>query len=541
MKTLVVRFQISAEMVKDFAELTGDYNSLHMDEEFARKSKYRQRIVHGMLPFSFITLLQNDFPNSQIEFLSFDTNFRQPIFVGDEIKLEITYSDSENDNREYQAVWYRFGSQDILIKSKGNFRLVNLSQLQEKRSRNKNCFVLDDLFENTYTIQDIAGKTGEFNLSIDTLLTSRYKDSIFMTGLLHPSHDIYMCNNLVATLLLSTLVGMKLPGRYATFAKFRFCFQEKVNTKDFYKLNGEVNKVSAKSESLEILTTLAKGDQVIANGKLSVAVNPPPRQTISCEEIRSNYLDMNLKDKVVLVSGASRGIGAATAKLFAMHQAKVVINYYRGKQDAELIVKEIEQFGGNAIALQCDIRDENQVANLISHVVEKFGTVNILVNNAVKEFIPKKLLQIEWNDYLSELEVSLKGMHNLCKQVIPIFKEQEGGKIINLSTTTVDNPVTGQNQYITTKSAVVGYTKSLARELAGSNIQVNLVTPNMTDTDLIACIPSEFSKKIASERAFGRNLQPIEVAQSIVFLASSWSNSITGQKIVLNLGELPFA
>ncbi|MDJ0795273.1 MAG: SDR family oxidoreductase [Calothrix sp. MO_167.B12] len=540
MKTLGVRFQISAEMVKDFAELTGDYNSLHMDEEFARKSKYRQRIVHGMLPFSFIALLQNDFPNNQIEFLSFDTNFRRPIFVGDEIKLEITYSNSKNENYEYQALWYRFGTQDILIKSRGNFSLINLSHLPEALSHNKNCFVLDELFENTYTIQDIVDKKGEFNLLIDTVLTRRYKDYIFMSGLLHPSDDIYMCKNLAATLLLSSLVGMKLPGRYATFAKFIFSFQENINTEDFYKLSGEVNKVSAKSESLEIVTTLANNNKVIANGKLSVTVNTPPRQTISCEEIRSNYLDMNLKDKVIIITGASRGIGAATAKLFAMHEAKVVINYYRGKQDAELIVKEIEQFGGNAIALQCDIRDEIQVVDLISDVVEKFGTINILVNNAVKEFIPKKLLQIGWNDYLSELEVSLKGMHNLCKQVIPIFQEQRGGKIINLSTTTVDNPVTGQNQYITAKSAVVGYTKSLARELAGSNIQVNLVTPNMTDTDLIACIPSEFAKKIASERAFGRNLQPIEVAQSILFLASSWSNSITGQKVVLNLGELPF-
>ena len=123
---------------------------------------------------------------------------------------------------------------------------------------------------------------------------------------------------------------------------------------------------------------------------------------------------------------------------------------------------------------------------------------------------------------------------------MPILKEKKAGKIINLSTIMVDNPVSSQNKYITVKSAVVGYTKSLAKELAGTNVQVNLVVPNMTETDLVAYIPSNFSSRIAAERDMGRNLQPIEVAQSIVFLASSWANGITGQKIVLNLGELPF-
>lgn len=249
---------------------------------------------------------------------------------------------------------------------------------------------------------------------------------------------------------------------------------------------------------------------------------------------------MGLKDKVVVITGASRGIGAATAKLFAMQGAKVVVNYYKGKKDAELIVEDIEKSGGVAIPLQCDIRDKLEVEKFIPQVVEKFGTINVLVNNAVKEFTPKNFVKLEWQDYLSELEVSLKGMHNCCQLVIPILKQQKSGKIINLSTIIVENPVTGQNQYITAKSAVVGYTKSLAKELAKLNIQVNFVVPNMTETDLVSCIPSDFTKRIAASRDFGRNLQPIEVAQSILFLASSWANSITGQKVVLNLGDLPF-
>ena len=122
-----------------------------------------------------------------------------------------------------------------------------------------------------------------------------------------------------------------------------------------------------------------------------------------------------------------------------------------------------------------------------------------------------------------------------------LFKNNGGGKIINLSTVAVDNPVAGQSRYITAKSAVTGYTKSLAKELMKFNIQANLVVPNMTDTDLVSVLPSMYKDKIAESRPYGRHVYPVEVAQSIVFLASNWSDAITGQKLVLNLGEPPFA
>ena len=178
---------------------------------------------------------------------------------------------------------------------------------------------------------------------------------------------------------------------------------------------------------------------------------------------------------------------------------------------------------------------------MIGQIVEKYGDINILVNNAVREFTPKDVLELEWKDYLQEMEVSVKGMHACCKAVIPMFKKTGHGKIINLSTIAVANPVSGQSRYITAKSAVEGYTKSLAVELAQHNIQVNLVIPNMTDTDLISVVPTLFRDRIASERTTQRHVKPVEVAQGIVYLASNWSNAMTGQKIVLNLGEPPFA
>ncbi|NEQ76182.1 MAG: SDR family oxidoreductase [Okeania sp. SIO2C9] len=529
-------------MVANFASISGDRNSLHMDEEFARKTKYRQRLVHGMLPFSFISLIQQNFPDQQVEFLELDTSFRKPILIGDEIRLDYKYSETESGKFSYNATWYNHLTEEIVIKSKGNFTLYPFSEEIRDIDRNQTCYLLDEISENNWSINEIANKKGELNISLNSILLKKYLDSIINEGFLSntDSINIAISHNLISTLLLSTLVGMKLPGKYATFAKFQFSFLDQVPLSESIKLVGEVGKVSVASESMEVATTLLKENTVLATGKLNVVVNSPPQKIISCPEIKSNYIDMGLKDKVVVITGASRGIGAATAKLFAMQGAKVVVNYYKGKKDAELIVEDIEKNGGIAIPLQCDIREKLEVEKFIDQVVEKFGTVNVLVNNAVKEAIPKNVVKLEWQDYLSELEVSLKGMHNCCQAVLPVLKQQKSGKIINLSTIFVENPVTGQSQYITAKSAVVGYTKSLAKELAKLNIQVNFVVPNMTETDLVSCIPSDFTKRIAASRDFGRNLEPIEVAQSILFLASSWANSITGQKVVLNLGDLPF-
>lgn len=532
-------FSISESMVEHFAQLTSDRNSLHMDEHFARKSKYRQRIVHGMLPFSFLTCIQSNFPGFQVQFLEFNTSFKEPIFLNDEIKLEITYREIE-ETYLYAATWYRTGCMKILIKSKGKFHLIQSNIQKRLPDDNRKCFVLDEISEHIYTIHDLAEKKHRLNITIDSGLTDKYKELILEKGGLHCTKGFNLCENLISTLLLSTLVGMKLPGKYATFTKFKFSFQAHFLLQDVMKLVGRVEKVSFKTEAVEVGVTLQQGSQILAEGQLGVMVNPPPKLIISCHEIQSHYLEMGLKNKVVVITGASRGIGAATAKLFAMQGAKVVVHYYQGQKDAEMIVEEIKESGGVSLAAQCDIRDELQVEDFTNTVVENFGTVDILVNNAVSEAAPKNFMQLEWPDYLKELEVSLKGMHNCCKAIIPIFKEKQSGKIINLSTIFVDSPVTGQNKYITVKSAVAGYTKSLAKELADKNIQVNWIVPNMTETDLIACIPSEFSRKIAAERVAGRNLEPVEVAQSIVFLSSSWANSITGQKIVLNLGELPY-
>lgn len=536
-------FNITEELVKNFSEITGDKNSLHMDEEIARKFRYRRPIVHGMLPFSFIFFLQQNFPNNPICFIEITAKFKAPVFIGYEILLSLEYHEEKDERFNFTATWYD-NNKTELIRSSGKFSL-----LSEKRKRTFNelqahqdCFITNPLSENRLTIKEITDKSESFNFVIGKELTVAYIKKLVQAVKQGSSCEFfYEINpNLITTLLMSTLVGMRLPGRYATFLDFKVSYQKMIEYSKDYTMKGVVKKVFPASGKIRLNVAINSNSEEFAKAAANVLINPLPRKTISCKEILSDYFDLGVKGRVVLITGASRGIGAATAKLFAMHGAKVVVNYNKGKRDAELVVEDICSAKGEAIALQCDIREEEQVRMMVLKIIDHFGTIDILVNNAVKDFISKDILKLEWGDYLDELEVSLKGMHNCCREVIPILKEKKQGKIIGLSSIFVDSPIKDQNKYITVKSAIVGYIRSLAKDLIRYNIQANLVVPNITETDLLSSISPDFIKKLHEESECGRNLSPIEVAQTIIFLTSKWADTITGQKIVLNLGETPF-
>jgi 3-oxoacyl-[acyl-carrier protein] reductase len=538
-----VRFVVTEAMVDAFARLTGDWNSLHMNEEVARKSRYRRRIVHGMLPFSMLHSLQCSYPRESLRFEKISVRFQQPIHTGDEIELEIT---TEGDN--FKASWHKAESGELVTRAKGRFalRAKTGAPLELPASAKALPFLSTDLEEATFSIGELKDRVESFQMNFSHASVADYAAQI--GSALGDAAGEGMCPNLLATLMLGTLVGMRLPGRYATFTGFEIEFERDIEEDHSYLLQGSVTQVS---ETAEILATrvlvrdaAAPDDEErgrLATGKIDAMVNSAPKSMLSCDEIRANHTALGVEDQVVVVTGASRGIGETTAKLFAMLGAKVVVNYYRGAQDAERIAAEIQEAGGQALALRCDIRDDAEVETFFAAVIEHWGAVDVLVNNAVKDFSPKPLADSVWSDYLDEMEVSIKGMHACCRAAIPHMKARGGGKIVNLSSVAVDNPVSGQSRYITAKSAVLGYTKSLAVELAKFGIQANVIVPNMTDTDLIASIPTAYRDKLAASRPSKRHVQPIEVAQAVVFVASKWSSAITGQKVVLNLGEPPFA
>jgi 3-oxoacyl-[acyl-carrier protein] reductase len=258
------------------------------------------------------------------------------------------------------------------------------------------------------------------------------------------------------------------------------------------------------------------------------------------DELKGSATDWGLRGKVVLVTGASRGIGETTAKLFALAGAKVVVNYHRGAADAARVVREITEAGGEAVAVAADVTDSAQVRALVHAARDGYGTIHVLVNNAARDFRPIPFLQLTWEEVQRDLDVIAKGAFLCCQEVIPLMLEHGGGKIINVSSVATDDPPRDQAKYVMAKAALVGLTRSLSVDLAARNIQVNMVVPSFVETDLVAHVPEGFRRKIARDTPMGRLASATEVAQAVLFLASPFSSFTTGQKLMVTGGGAPY-
>jgi len=244
---------------------------------------------------------------------------------------------------------------------------------------------------------------------------------------------------------------------------------------------------------------------------------------------------MNLQDKIVLVTGASRGIGAAIAKKFAAEGAFVIINYLKNKNLAEAVVNQIEAAGGQAVAFQADVQAEEQVTDMVAQIADSFGTIDIVVNNALSHYTfnpktRKTAWDITWADYNSQWEGNVHGTYNVCKAVMPLMKEQMQGKIINIVSNLIDFPIIPYHDYTTSKMALLGFTRNLAKELGVFGITVNAVAPGLTyPTDSSSETQETVRESIIEMTPMGRLASPDDIAGSVLFLASNLAAFITGQ------------
>ncbi|HEY3244731.1 MAG TPA: SDR family NAD(P)-dependent oxidoreductase, partial [Phycisphaerae bacterium] len=418
-------FEITQEMVDRFVEFTGDRNAQHTDEQFARRFRFRRRVVHGMLPFSHLLLVGREHPGQRLDLKETETQFLKPAFVGDRIQIDVQMT-TEGALRRYEASWHNVRTGEVLIKSTGVLRLVDAAAIRSADAGH--CVLLTPLDENLLTMDELSGRAQAFSFKITAGQAQWYEREILKL------EERSAGPSTLAALLLSTMVGMRLPGRYATFVSFQLGFEQPLDFSVPCTLHARVEKLSPATESLSLNVSIKREDTTVASGKITSLVSPPPRALVTCAQIRQQHLDLGLRDKVALVTGSSRGIGATTAKLLAMHGCKVAINYFRGQADAEEVAADINSSGGTAVAIGCDVADEAQVRRLFEQVTQQFGGLEILVNNAVRDAQPKSTEELQWADYLAELEVSLKGTILCCRQALPIFRQRKGGKIVNLST-----------------------------------------------------------------------------------------------------------
>ncbi len=244
-----------------------------------------------------------------------------------------------------------------------------------------------------------------------------------------------------------------------------------------------------------------------------------------------------LENKVAVITGASKGIGASIAKHFAAEGAKVVVNYVSSKTDAEKVVNEIINSGGTAIAVQGDVSKQEDVIRLFDETKNAFGTLDILVNNAgIYNYEP--IEQVSAETFHQQFNINVLGSVFAIQSALKLFGEK-GGNIINISSGVSRTPLPTGSVYSATKTALDAFTVALSKEFSGRNIRINSILPGVVETEgsrSAGFIGSEFEAKLIETTPLGRSGQPEDIAKVAVFIASDDAGWITGEQIAVSGG-----
>jgi 3-oxoacyl-[acyl-carrier protein] reductase len=246
-------------------------------------------------------------------------------------------------------------------------------------------------------------------------------------------------------------------------------------------------------------------------------------------------MELSLTGKNALVTGGTRGIGRAIVEALARSGANVAFTYRSSTDEAEALRKEIEAVGVSALALQSDAGDFQAAEDTVKSVIEAWGTLDILVNNAgiTRDGL---LLRTREEDWDAVIGTNLKSVFNFCKAAYRPMMKQRSGKIINMSSVVgvVGNP--GQTNYSASKAGIIGFSKSLAKELGSRGITVNVVAPGYVDTDMTRSMPDAAKEAMLSDVPLGRPATPEDIAASVVFLASTSADYVTGHVLHVDGG-----
>ena len=246
---------------------------------------------------------------------------------------------------------------------------------------------------------------------------------------------------------------------------------------------------------------------------------------------------IQLDGKVALVTGASRGIGAVVACRLAQAGAKVGVNFHASSDQAEIVVDSINKSGGEAILVGGDVSQEENAEKVIKNLVEHFGSIDILINNAGINK-DQLLIRMKPEDFDSVMNVNLRGAFLCTRYAMTHMIRQRSGRVINMSSVVGLSGNPGQANYATAKAGLVGLTKAVAREVASRNVTVNALAPGYITTAMVDELTEETQDKILSTIPMGRFGTPEDVAEAVVFLASDGASYITGQVLTIDGGMI---
>lgn len=241
--------------------------------------------------------------------------------------------------------------------------------------------------------------------------------------------------------------------------------------------------------------------------------------------------------KNVLITGGTRGIGKAIAFKFAQEGYNLIINYVSDRTDIKKLEEKFIKYNVDVLFIKADVSNFEECKKMVDKSIEKFGTIDVLINNAgiTKDNL---LLRMSVEDFEQVIDINLKGTFNVTKNVVPYMMKKRKGKIVNLASVVGISGNAGQCNYAASKSGIIGFTKSIAKELASRNILANCVAPGFIDTDMTSILNDNVKENINSQIPLKRMGKSEEIANSVYFLAGEENTYITGQVLNVDGGML---
>jgi 3-oxoacyl-[acyl-carrier protein] reductase len=340
-----------------------------------------------------------------------------------------------------------------------------------------------------------------------------------------------VAHGMIGASFISTIIGTKIPGDGALWYAQSLEFLLPIRIGDKIKIIATVLKKIDRQNSIELQTDIYNQDkQKVTSGVAKVKIIE--------DEVVSN--DQEVADeKTILIIGSTGGIGTQTARTLASEGYNLILHYHSNKAQANKLKKELESLTDKRIiVVKADILKDSDVIDMISELSRYFKKISGFVNASTLHFGNIKLENMEWSDISSQIDINIKSNLNIVKNITPLMQENKYGKIVFMTTQATEQYNSEWLHYITAKSALNGFAKALAVELAPKGIRVNLVSAGMTNTNLI----SDFSEKVklitAARTPLRRLAEPQDVADAISYLISEKSDFITGETVRVNGGQV---